>query len=181
MDLPWVPVKLELSDGRCAMVRLAHIQDAPLVKEMYDLLSPRTRRLRYHAYTAELPLETALTMCEFDPARHACLIAVHHSGDREYVIGHAQYARASSQSVEAETAIVVRDDFQGLGLGGRMLSMLLELCHSQNIKRVFGWVDSQNRHMLHLYRKTEWPLQIQHHAGEMLVTLFLGPTRPHRV
>jgi GNAT superfamily N-acetyltransferase len=181
IDLPEVPVKLALSDGRRVAVRLAHLQDAPLVQEMYASLSPRTLRLRYHAYTAELPLKTALTMCAFDSARNACLVAVHNSGGREYVIGHAQCARASSGAVEAETAIVVRDDFQGLGLGSRMLSMLLELCHSQNIKRVFGWVDSQNRHMLHLYRKTEWPLQIQHHAGAMLVTLFLSPTRAGRV
>ena len=178
IDLPEIPVKLELPDGRPVTIRIAQLQDASLVQEMYSLLSPRTRRLRYHAYTAELPFETALTMCEFNPARHACLIAAHDFAGRENVIGHAQYARASSHAVEAETAIVVRDDFQGLGLGSQMLSMLLELCRSQNIERVFGWVDSQNRHMLHLYRKTEWPLQIQHHAGQMLVTLMLGPGRP---
>lgn len=157
------------------MVRPACREDAPLVQEMYHLLSPRTRRLRYHAYTAELPLEQAMMMCEYDPTRQASLVASFHDGERETIVGHAQLARASSKTVEAETAIVIRDDLQGLGLGSHMLAVLLSICHSQGIKRIFGWVMSQNRHMLHLYKKTKYPVQVQHHSGEMLVTLVLSP------
>ena len=86
----------------------------------------------------------------------------------------ARYARASAYTVEAETAIVIRDDFQGLGLGSQLFMILLSNAHAMGIRRIFGWVMSENGAMLRLFRKTNLPLRVESHSGEMLVQVTLG-------
>lgn len=172
---PQIPSTIQLPNGHSVTVRATRRNDAALLQEMHRLLSPQSRLLRYHAHTAELSQEEAIFMCDLNPERQIALAALWQDDSGEHIVGHAQLARASSLAVEAETAIVIRDDFQKMGLGSHMLRLLLSRARSQGIKRVFGWVMSSNGSMLHLYRKTRMPIQVQHHSGEMLVTLLLSP------
>jgi acetyltransferase len=169
-----LPLALELPNGESVTLRMIHPDDAPLLLEMYRNLSPRSRRLRYHGFSAEMTQEQAITLSQCDPARQLAVVAVHQDGKGEQIVGESRFARASAHTVEAETAIVIRDDFQGLGLGAQLFVVLLSTAHAMGIERMFGWVMPENRHMLHLLRKTRLPLRIEHHAGEMLVEVDLG-------
>jgi N-acetylglutamate synthase-like GNAT family acetyltransferase len=91
----------------------------------------------------------------------------------EQVVGVSQLARASADAVEAEVACVIRDGFQGLGLGTPMLSLLSSVARCLGIERAFGWVLTDNRHMFQLFRKSGLPLQIEHESGAMLVQVLL--------
>ena len=164
-----LPTTVELSTGQMVTIRLILPGDAPLLVEMFGQLSARTRRLRYHAFTAELPLDQAILMSNLDPARQAALVATCRNDEGEHILGVTQLARASAGTVEAEMAIVVRDDFQGMGLGTHLFNLLLAVAYSMGIQRVFGWVKSENRSMLQLFRKTNLPICIEHCSGEMLV------------
>jgi acetyltransferase len=176
MDLsPFVlPTTFELSNGQVVTIRSIHPGDAALLVEMFGHLSAHTRRLRYHAFTAELPMEHAILMSDLDPARQAALVATLREDGSEHIIGVTQLARASANTVEAEVAIVVRDDFHGMGLGTHMLTHLLAVAHGMGIERLFGWVKSENMAMLRLFQKTDLPICIEHCSGEMLVELTLG-------
>jgi len=176
MDLPTLvlPTTFELSNGQVVIIRAIHPGDAPLLVEMFGHLSARTRRLRYHAFTAELPLEQAILMSELDPARQTALVATVGEDGSEHIVGVTQLARASAGTVEAEIAIVVRDDFHGMGLGSHLLTLLLAVAHGMGVQRLFGWVKAENRAMLRLFQKTDLPICIEHCSGEMLVELTLG-------
>jgi GNAT superfamily N-acetyltransferase len=175
MNLPSLvlPTTFELSNGHVVTIRAIHPGDAPLLVEMFGHLSARTRRLRYHAFTAELPMEQAILMSDLDPARQAALVATVREDGDERIIGVTQLARASAGTVEAELAIVVRDDFQGMGLGTHLLTHLLAVAHSTGVQRLFGWIKAENRTMLHLFQKTDLPICIEHCSDEVLVEVTL--------
>ena len=170
-----LPASIELSNDQTVTVRLIRPGDAPLLVEMFQHLSERTRRLRYHAYTADLPLEKAVVLSDLDPSLQAALVAVADDDAGEYIVGVTRLARASADAVDAETAVVVRDDFQGMGLGTHLLTLLLSTARSMGIERLFGWVMSENRYMLQLFKRANLPIHLEYHSGDVLVVVPLTP------
>jgi acetyltransferase len=169
-----LPTDFELSNGQTVTIRLIRPSDAPLLVEMFQHLSERTRRLRYHAYTADLPLEKAVMLSDLDPSLQAALVAVIEDDAGEHIVGVTRLARASADAFDAETAVVVRDDFQGIGLGTRLLNLLLFTARSMGIERLFGWVMSENRYMLQLFRRTNLPIRLEYHSSDVLVVVPLA-------
>ena len=64
----------------------------------------------------------------------------------------ARYVKESSPG-DAEFAIVLSDDWQGRGLGTRLLGSLLVAAKSDGVQRLVGTTMSENRGMLALARK----------------------------
>jgi acetyltransferase len=155
-------------------IRMIRPNDAPLLLEMYGNLSPRTRRLRYHGYGAEMSQEQAITLSQCDPMRQVAVVAIYQDAAGEHIAGVARFARATAYSVEAETAIVIHDAFQGIGLGSQLFGILLSMAHKMGIEHIFGWVMSENQPMLHLFRKTKLPMRVEYHSGEMLIQILLA-------
>jgi acetyltransferase len=173
------PASFELSNGQTVAVRPIRPGDAPLLVEMFQHLSDRTKRLRFHAYTGNLPQERiwrdAIALSDLVPARQAALVAVHHDDAGEHIVGVARFARATADATEAEAAVVVRDDFQRMGLGTHLLTRLLPLARSMGIQRLFGWVMSENRHMLQIISRTDLDVHRESKAGETFVAISLPP------
>ena len=173
------PTTFELSNGQTVTIRPIRPGDARLLVEMFHHLSDRTRRLRFHAYTGNLPQERiwreAIALSDLDPARQAALVAVHSDNAGEHIVGVARFARATAEATEAEAAVVVRDDFQRMGLGTHLLTRLLPLAQSMGIQRLFGWVMAENRHMLQIINRTDLHVHRESQAGETFVALSLPP------
>lgn len=173
-----LPTTLELSNEQTVTLRRIRPSDAPLLVEMFHHLSDRTRRLRFHAYTGNLPKEhiwrEAIAMADLDPERQMAIVAVYRDKNGDHIVGVARLVRATAEAVEAEAAVVVRDDFQRMGLGTRLLAQLLPLAQSMGIERIFGWVMTENRHMLNILKKTNLPVHRENHGGEMFVAISLA-------
>ena len=169
----------ELSNGQAVTVRSIRPGDAPLLVAMFHHLSDLTRRLRFHAYTGSLPQERiwreAAALCDLDAARQVALVALLRDHTGEHIVGTTRLVRATSDAIEAEAAVVVRDDFQKMGLGTHLLEKLLPVARSMGIQRVFGWIMAENSHMLQIVHKTKLPVHIETHSGEMFVVLSLTP------
>jgi len=87
-----------------------------------------------------------------DPAREGALVAIVSSAGEERMIGVARYAMDEGAD-EAEFAIVLSDDWQGMGLGRRLLSELMEVARHSGVRRLFGTTFSENKAMLALARR----------------------------
>ncbi len=172
-----LPVTYTLPNEQFVTIRPIHPNDAPLLVRMFHRLSPRSRRLRFHSYTGSMPQEhiwrQAIALSDLDPELQAALVAVHQDDEGERIAGVARFARAQADDVEAETAIVVRDDFQKMGLGSQLLRLLIPLAHGMGVQRLSAWVMTENIHMLHLVRKANLPIQRQVRAGEVYVVASL--------
>lgn len=178
-DTVEVPSSFTLANGQTVLIRSIRPTDASLLVDMFHHLSERTRRLRFHTYTEKLPKERiwreAIALSDLDPTRQAALVAVYQGASKEHIVGVARLARATGEDTDAEAAIVVRDDFQKMGLGTHLMSLLVPTAQSMGIERLCGWIMSGNRHMLHMIHKANLPLERDTRSGETFVAVSLSP------
>ena len=70
------------------------IPDAALLVDMFHHLSERSRRLRFHTYTGNLPKERiwrdAIALSDLDSDRQLALVAVHEQETEQHIVGVAQ-------------------------------------------------------------------------------------------
>jgi acetyltransferase len=162
------------ASGQQVNLRLIKPDDAALLVELFHLLSPETRRLRFHLYTERLPEEAvwreAITLSNLDPQRHVAVVATVIEADgEEHAVGVARFARAKLEDSEAEVAIVVRDDFQRKGLGRVLLTKLADIARELGITHFCGWVMAENINLMRLIKKLEVKLESEIRHGERKV------------
>src|SRR6266850_4445969 len=102
-------------------------------------------------------LEELRRFTDIDYERELALIATTPVQGRERQIGVARYVKESSPG-DAEFAIVLGDDWQGRGLGTRLLASLLVAAKSRGVRRLVGTTLSVNSGMLALGRKLGFKL-----------------------
>jgi acetyltransferase len=139
---------LRLRDGRTALVRSVRPDDAEAVQRFVRALSPAARRRRFFGAIAELsPGQLDRLTVVRDP-RDASLVALSAHAGEPRIVGLAQYA--SDGALAAEFALVVADDWQGQGLGARLLGMLLARAAEAGLRTMTGSVLAENGPMLAL-------------------------------
>jgi len=182
LETPSLPTSFTSPDGRSVTIRQIRPSDAALLVEMFHHLSARSKRLRFHAYTGQLPQERiwrdAVALSDLDPQRQAALVATYQDDAGEHIVGVARFARATADADRAEAAVVVRDDFQRQGLGTHLLALLVPLGRSMGVEQFYAWVMAENRHMLQLLQKADMPTHCETQSGELLVSVALSPANP---
>jgi acetyltransferase len=94
---------------------------------------------------------------DIDQERELALIATTLVHGKERQIGVARYVKEFLPG-DAEFAIVLSDDWQGRGLGSKLLSSLLAAAKNDGVRRLVGTTMSENRGMLVLGRKLGFKL-----------------------
>ena len=105
-------------------------------------LSDNARHFRFMTGLRELTREMLIRFTQIDYDRELALVGVVERGDRETQIAVARYARVDPES--AHIAIVVADEWQGKGIGRRLLEMLMEAARARGIVRLEGEVLAEN-------------------------------------
>ncbi len=157
-------------DGRQVHIRRLLDKDAALLVDFFHHLSDETKKLRFHANPNNLPEERiwqeAEKLSHLDPDCQAALIAVIEEDGAEHAVGVARYCRSAAADTEAETAIVIRDDYQGVGLGKRLMWELAETARSMGIKTFSAWVLAENRRLFRMISQAPFPLKQETSHGE---------------
>ena len=145
---------MRLRDGREVVLREAGPADVPSIVRLYGELSPGSFRSRFFSSRPAPPVVARLA--RIDVARGAvCLIAAMAS-EPGRLAAEARYIPDAEDA--GELALTVLDDFQGLGLGGRMLGALLARAARAGLARLSAVVDVSNGPMLHLLTRRGWVL-----------------------
>jgi acetyltransferase len=145
------------ADGTVITIRPIRAADLALEQEFVKGLSKPTGYQRL--MSARSPsLEELKRFTDIDYERELALIATTPVQGRERQIGVARYVKESSSSGDAEFAIVLSDDWQGRGLGTKLLVSLVAAAKSHGVRRVVGTTLSVNTGMLALGRKLGFKL-----------------------
>jgi acetyltransferase len=150
--------RLRLADGREVVLRPVLDFDAPAEQRFFSTaLSPASRLRRFHFGLRELPPSMLRAMTEVDHDDHVAVVAegfADGDDDAPAIVADARYVRAArgSRCEEAEFAIAVADDWQGLGLGRALMQRLGRHAARQGIKRLVGDVMTGNAAMFSLAR-----------------------------
>jgi len=162
-------------------VRPIEPEDFERERAFVDGLSPRTAYQRL--MSARKPSDEELRRwTDIDRSREGAMVATVFVDGLERQVGVARYVIEGADE-EAEIAIVIADDWQGQGLGGRLLTALIDLARQSGIRRLVGSTLSENRGMLALARRFGFTLSKE--PGLAIITnlrldLQAGPVRHRR-
>lgn len=175
-QLDRLPPQFRTKDGTWLYARPIRIDDTPRVVEFYRALSPESRRRRFHTNVENLSemrvWQMARELSNVDNrTTGGAIVALYNS----QIVGVARVARsqAAPESSEAEVAIVVRDDFQGQGVGSALMRRLVRLARRMDIETLVATMDADNAPVIRLFRRLDLETQSRTRSGETEMQLAL--------
>ena len=141
-------------------VRPIRPDDAQMLQDLMQHLSPESRYFRFVSSITELPptMLARFTLIDYD--REMALVAVFKERvagadgeftETERIIGVSRYITNPDQS-SCEFALVVSDDFSGKGLGSRLMLSIMDVAREKGLAEMDGLVLANNPGMLKLMR-----------------------------
>jgi RimJ/RimL family protein N-acetyltransferase len=144
--------------GLEVLMRPVRISDEPLVKDFFYSLSDQSLYRRFISMRKDMPHERLQEFVVIDYTKETVILATVREGEMEKVVGLGQYG-INEANHTAEVALVVRDDYQGKGVGTEVLSYLTLLAKREGLYGFTAEVLVENRTMLHLFEKMGFDTQ----------------------
>ena len=163
-NIPNYPIdyveEASLRDGTNVLVRPIRPDDAPRLQEAFLRLSPETIFLRFLGTMHELTDEQARYFANVDYYRKMALVGSIKEDDKESIIGVARYHLSDAEPKGlAECAIVVRDDYQGRGLGTILLDKLAIYASEHGVLGFRATIHVSNNRIMYLIKKSKLPYE----------------------
>ncbi len=138
-----------LADGTVVFVRPIRREDAALIRDGFERLSPESRYRRFFGAVTHLTDEVLEYLTNVDGVDHVAFVAGQVTLDlkAERGLGVARFVRLADEPEVAEAAVTVVDDMQRKGLGRILLSTLADAARERGIKRFRGEVLRTNEPM----------------------------------
>ena len=140
------------ADGVVVIIRPIRAADLALEQEFVNGLSASTGYQRLMSVRRP-SLDELRRFTDIDPERESALIATTLVQGKDRQIAVARYVKDDSAPGVAEFAIVLSDDWQGRGLGTRLLQSLIDAARRDGLQRLVGTTLSVNSGMLRLAHK----------------------------
>lgn len=112
-------------------------------------LSYASRYFRFGRGDLEFRESEARALCDPDSAVCADFIVLARDGDGEIEIASARYCVAGD-GISCEFALVVANQWQGMGLGDRLMRVLIESARARGLHWMHGHILATNSRMLQL-------------------------------
>ena len=147
----------KLADGTLVVIRPIRPEDEPLAIDFHKSLSEETLHLRYFGFLegeALIAHERLVQICFSDYDREINLVAerIQPGRNQRQIVAIARLIKSYGAN-EAELAIVISDDWQGKGLGTKLVRDLLEIGCTEGLERIVGYVLPENYVMQRICRK----------------------------
>jgi acetyltransferase len=141
-------------------VRPVRPDDAQMLQELVQNLSPESRYFRFVSTMAKLPpaMLARFTLIDYD--REMALVAVVKNRqvdddgmvhETERIVGVSRYV-TNPDLTSCEFALVVADDFSGKGMGSRLMLSIMDVARDKGLATIEGLVLANNPDMLKLMR-----------------------------
>jgi GNAT superfamily N-acetyltransferase len=115
-------------------------------------LSPRSRRLRFHAALNELTESALKALTRVDQRAHVAFVLTTTERGIERIVGEARYVVSCEQKT-AEFGIAVAEGFRGLGLGEGLMAALIDAARAAGLRWLVGDVLADNPRMVAFARR----------------------------
>ena len=138
-------------EGDTILIRAIRPEDEPLWTDMIASLSPDSAQYRFFGPLREITREMIIRYCHIDYDREIALVAIRKgkTGASDMMLGVAQLMIETANSSEGEFAILVRDEFQGKGIGTKLMETLIQAARDRHVLKVTGQVLTINVRMTH--------------------------------
>jgi acetyltransferase len=164
--------------GRIIQVRHVRPEDAAALIDLYERLSPETRRLRFHLPTPNYPAERiqreAERAADLNPRWADALVAIVTEEQAERVIAFTQLAVDREDATIVEGAIVVRDDYQNEGIGSILFDLLVQIAIVRGHTTMRAYALAENEAVHKLIRRLGLPYTSNTSQGETTMMISLS-------
>jgi acetyltransferase len=150
---PWT-----LTDGTEILLRPIKPEDEPLEHAMLSSMSPETLRGRFLEVVGDITHEMLIRFTNIDYDREMAIVAEMADGKKKRLIGVGRLI-GEPQRGRGEFAVVVHDDFQGKGLGFKLVDLLIGIAQDKGLSEIDGYVSSENRRMLKVCEELGFTLE----------------------
>jgi len=159
-------MEFPLRDGSRYIVRPLHPHDAGMLQTLVRGLSDESRYFRFVSSIKELSdrMLAKFTLIDYD--REMALVAIYPerkpdaSGgfvETEKIIGVSRYVTNPDKST-CEFSLLIADEFNGQGLGSRMMLSIIDVARRRGLSQIEGLVLTKNSGMLKLMRSLDFKI-----------------------
>ena len=162
----------KLLDGTDVILRPISPEDEPLEFEMLSSLSEESLRGRFFRTVNKITHEMLVRFCNIDYEREMAIVAEMKSTQLNRmdgipgasVLSQVQHFEKNNQEGKrligiarvvmdpdfknGEFAVVVHDDFQGKGLGHKLIDMMIGIAQEKDLEKIYGMVLTDNYKMI---------------------------------
>jgi acetyltransferase len=175
--IPW-----SLADGTAITLRPIRPEDEPLLIAFHQALSEESVYLRYfHAkkLSQRVAHERLMRNCFVDYDREMVLVAERRdlAAAANEILGVGRLSRRRGTD-EAEFALIIRDGFQGRGLGSALLRQLIAVARDERRRRIVADILPQNHVMQRICTKLGFRLESDQANAIVRAELDLTGDRP---
>ncbi len=150
---------LELKDTSRVFLRPLKLTDEPLIRDLFYQLSPESIQYRFFQMLKALPHKKLQEFLRVDYEADMALVVLTNSTDEDArLIAIAHYLK-DPRSNFAEAAFLVRDDWQGKGVGTQLMKGLVEAAQRQRIAGFTADVLANNKSMLRVFHQHGLPVE----------------------
>ena len=143
-------------EGRAIFIRPIRRGDESLLKCFLIKVSQQDLRLRFFATIKEFSNEFIAHLTQLDYAKAMAFIAIdNQSGE---ILGVVRLY-IDDKCEAAEYAVLVRSDLKGLGLGWKLMELIITYARSEGLKRLEGEVLADNTLMLEMCRELGFKIE----------------------
>jgi len=150
--------------GFSLLLRPVKISDEPLIKDFFYDLSDQSMYRRFISSRKDMPHERLQEFVVIDYIEEMIILAVTGEGETEKIHGIAQYG-IDKNSHTAEVAVVVRDEFQGKGIGTELLSYVTYMGKRQGLLGFTAEVLIDNKPMMTLFENGGFDIEKRREEG----------------
>ena len=171
----WVSERV-LKNDEIATVRPVLPRDSGILADFVRSMSHETRYFRFISNIEELTPRMLASMSHIDYDREMALLAVIQRDDQDLLIGTARYID-NFDDQSCEFAVVLGDEFQGLGLASYLMRRLIQVAADKGIRIMKGIVLAENKRMIDFCRHLGFTIQRDpDDFGQMIASIKLTPS-----
>lgn len=137
---------LEIDNGQRIKFGQIDPSKKELLRKGMEELSDRSRYLRFMHPVSRLSEKELEYFSNVDQYNHVAWGAIEEKPEGEHGIAVGRYVRSEKEPDKAEFALTVIDDFQALGVGRVLLSILYVIGRRQGLKYLTGIIMPHNTH-----------------------------------
>ena len=163
-----------LRNGLSVTIRPLRPDDRERVATAVRELGQEAIYTRLFSHRRELTEAGLDRIMRVDATREAALLVTRAQGDDEIVIGSGRFMAPADDAMRAaEIAFVVEEDYQGLGIAGRLLRRLADVARDKGVAEFEADVLADNASMLAVFARSGLPMRKRRDGGVVHVTLSL--------
>ncbi len=144
--------EITLKNGTPAVIRPIRPEDEPMIGELFKSFSEQTIVLRFFQRFPQFAHEQLVRYCQIDYDRELALVCVIEDGGHEKIIGDVRMIKLADME-NAEMAIMVSDQWQGMGVGIALSTHCLKVARDAGIKRITMDILIINTYMQNLAKR----------------------------